>query len=101
MTATIPPVDFTSANGIFDWFFLGFLNQFLGNMGIVVCLIIAVAFMFLMFFNANRFTVFGFMISLMLAFGLYGYTIVGWIAPFAAMLAGLVFAMALIRVIGI
>lgn len=95
------PIDMSSGNGVFDWLFHSADVYLFGSVGLMVFAILAGIMLLLMFFNANRFTVIGFMGSVMLALGIYGYTIVGWIAPVGAMIAGLLFAVAFIKVIGI
>ncbi len=94
-------VDFSSVNGFFDWIFNSFNVDLFGSVTITVLLLLFITFSILMFFNANKFTVFGFMCSLLMGFGFYGYSIVGWIAPLGAMLAGLLLGLAFIRIFGL
>lgn len=93
---TIPAPDFTTFNGPIDWLFHSFDTQLFGHVGIMLGFLIITIFIILMLHNPNRFTAFGFLGSLLLALGIYGYTIVGWIAILGAMLIGLLMGIALI-----
>ena len=95
------PLDTTTYNGFFDWIFHTLDVNLFGAVGIMMLFLIILVFALLMYFNANKFVVFGFMASLLLAFGIYGYSIIGWIAPVGAMLAGLLLGLAFIKLIGI
>lgn len=90
------PIDFSTINSPIDWLFHSFDTQLFGHVGVMMLFLIAVMFVILMYFNPNRFTVFGFMTSLLLAMGFFGYTIVGWVAILGAMLAGLLLGTAFI-----
>jgi hypothetical protein len=80
----------TSLVSVFS-FLWGQLDTFLfGNIGIMVSFLCMFVFGILMFFNATRFTAMGFFVSLLLAFGLYGYTVIGWIAVLGGLVAGVV-----------
>jgi hypothetical protein len=95
------PVDLTDTNSIFDWMFHSLDTNLFGAVGIMMLLLIIIVFAILMFFNANKFTMFGFMASMLFAMGWFGYTIVGWIAPVGAILAGLLLGGAMIKIIGL
>lgn len=87
---SLPPIDWSTFNGPLDWIFHSFDSQLFGAVGVMMIFLIVALFAALMFMNANKFTVFGFMGSLLLAMGYYGYSIIGWIAPLAAVLMGLI-----------
>jgi hypothetical protein len=93
----IIPLDATNANSWFDWVFHTLDVELFGAVGVMFFFILIGVFTILMLFNANKFTVLGFMGSLMLALGWYGYSIVGWIAPFGALIMGLLIGMAFIK----
>jgi len=95
------PADLTSGNGFFDWLFHNADVSLFGNVGIMMIVLIAVIFGILMIFNANRFTVIGFIASLLIGLGYFGYTIVGWIAPLGALIAGLLLGIAVISILRI
>jgi hypothetical protein len=95
------PLDMTNINSFFDWIFHSLDVDLFGAVGIMMLILILIVFAILMFFNANKFTVFGFMATLLLAMGWFGYTIVGWIAPVAAIIAGLLLGVAIIKMVGI
>jgi hypothetical protein len=91
-------MDWSSINGFFDFFFHSFDTSVFGNTYLMIVFILGVFFLLLTFFNANRFTVIGFLSCVLMAFGFYGYGLVGWIAPIGAMLAGLALGLAFIRI---
>jgi hypothetical protein len=94
------PLDHTSINSFFDWIFHTADITLFGSVGVMLIVLLIMFFTILTFVNANKFTIFGFMASILLAFGYFGYTIVGWIAPLGALLAGLLLGLAFIKMIG-
>lgn len=90
-------VDFTSVASILDSLFSALDSTLFGNVGIMVVFLIAAVMLLLVLFNANRFTVIGFLASLLLAFGTYGYTTIGWIAPLGAIFMGLMLGIVFIK----
>lgn len=95
------PIDFTSIDSVLNWLFHTGDIVLFGNAGYMIVFLLIMIFALLMLFNANKFTAFGFMSSLLLAMGIYGYQIVGWIAPAGAMIAGLLLGIAFIKVFSI
>ena len=90
----------SSINALFDWVMTSLDTNLFGAVGIACLMFLAIIFGLLVFMNANRFALFGFMSVTLLAFGVYGYTFFGWIAPLGALLAGLLLGLAIIRLIG-
>jgi len=95
------PIDQTNINSFFDWMFHTADITLFGAVGVMMIVLLIGVFGILMFFNANKFTIFGFMATVLLAFGYFGYTIVGWIAPVGALIAGLLLGIAFIKMVGI
>lgn len=95
------PIDLTNINSFFDWLFHVGDVTLLGGVGLMMIVLLVLVFGLLMFFNATKFTAFGFLASLLLGFGYFGYSIVGWIAPVGAMIAGLLLGLAFIKIFGL
>lgn len=95
------PVDSTNINSFFDWLFHTADITLFGGVGLMMIIILMLVFSLLMFFNANKFTAFGFLASVLLAFGYFGYSIVGWVAPVGAMIAGLLLGIAFIKIVNL
>jgi hypothetical protein len=94
-------MDFSSVNGFFDFVFHSFDTSVFGNTLFMILFLLIIVFALLTFFNANRFTTIGFISCLLMAFGFYGYGLIGWIAPLGAMLAGLALGLAFIKIFGL
>jgi hypothetical protein len=92
------PVDYTNIESTLGWMFHSVDVDLFGSTGIMLLFLILIIFVLLMFFNANRFTTIGFMATLLIALGFFGYSIVGWIAPVGAILAGLVLGIIFIKI---
>lgn len=91
-------VDFTSLASIIEYMFGTLDTTIFGSVNIMIIAIFLVVFLLLMLFSANRFTIGGFVASLLLALGYYGYTSFGWIAPLGLLIAGAILFMAIIAI---
>lgn len=96
----VPNADLTNMNSFFDWILHTGDVTFFGYQGFMMVMMVAVLFGIMMLFNANRFTVFGFMGVSLFGIAILGYTIFGWIAILGILLAGLLLGLALIRIYG-